>query len=495
MLYMKVALISFLLYFPSALIFSQSILESAWLKIKTSDIGSKAEAWGVDVDEQGNIFWPISINHYQQGLDVICYKYDERGTDLWQTPLIYGGPGTQHSYVCNAQDSFLYIGGRYCTLFPNTCDMLLLKVNKDDQNIEWVSTAGFGHDGYDEVDGLEIREDGIYCGGWAHGNKDGIYFPDIGLWKLDFQGNTEWKTHFGTEENGEHQDGHFVVDDEYIYCAGLWGGTGTGNIHNGYSFLGKFDRHDGSFVDSTLFGDQSNSFNDIENALGMTSDGEYLYVTGYATPDSLDNWQIFTAKFDKDLNLHWMRDWGGSGNESARTIVVNDGIVYIAGLTLSPELSSGGQADAVLITYDTAGYFLNYQTWGDENDNSFRDMVVTADALYLSGTSGPQLFTGEATEAMLMKVEKENVVKKIVSYDETMLVYPNPSQGQIFIDSDNWLPGAELEIYDLMGKRVFLKQLISNKEKIQLSIPEGVYPFRVYYKERILKEGKITIVY
>src|SRR5690606_26746080 len=116
--------------------------------------------------------------------------------------------------------------------------------------------------------------------------------------------------------------------ENYIYAAGLWGGTGIANLYDGNAFLGKFSKADGSFVDSTLFGNQSSIFINAENALGMTSDGTYLYITGYTTPTA-NNWQMFTAKFDKNMNPLWYHHWGGSNTESARAIAVANGYVFV----------------------------------------------------------------------------------------------------------------------------------------------------------------------
>ncbi len=252
---------------------------------------------------------------------------------------------------------------------------------------------------------MVIKRGGFYWGGWAQSLQTGAYQIDIGLWKLNFDGSTGWTRALGKPGSAEHQDGHFVVDDSFIYAAGLWNGGGLANLYNGHSFLGKFSRKDGKLIDSTLFGDQSPAFLDIENALGMVSDGTYLYITGYGTPVTANDWQVFTAKFDKDLNQLWYTTWGGDGTETARGIAVNKGIVYVAGLTQSQQHSKGGKADGLLLQYDTAGKLLSYQTWGDTLEDSFRDIVINEDGIYLSGTSENTNPGGKKT-AFLLKMNQ-----------------------------------------------------------------------------------------
>lgn len=431
---------------------AQNILNPAWVKSKTTN----AEGWGVDVDANGDVYWPVSLDSLNQGLDIVCYKYDANGNTLWASPFFYGGAGTQHSYVVNAKDTALYIGGRSCSGLINTCNMMLLKVNKSTAALQWDRTFNFNGNGYDEVDGLEVRSDGIYCGGWAQELQSGSFQSDLGLWKLDFAGNTQWTNHFGKMNTAEHQDGHFVVDSNYIYAAGLWSGGGIANLYNGHGFLGRFDRANGNFVDSTLLPNQANTFLDIENALGMTSFNNELYVTGYTTPPNGTNgWQIFVAKFDKSLNQLWYATWGSTGTESARGIAVDNGIVYIAGVTESPSLVSNGKSDALLLRFDTSGNFISHQTWGNQLDNSFRDISAKNNILYLSGSSTDVQGSG-AKEAFLLKVDfSTSLAEEKLRQSLDLELYPNPAQGELTIDFRNSekLPKS-IRITNLLGKQI-----------------------------------------
>lgn len=451
---------------------AQSVIEPEWVKIKASSIGSNAEGWGVDIDAEGHVYWPYNINNDNQGLDVVCEKYDAAGTELWNTALVFGGAGTQQAYVANAQHNALYIGGRNCSGIINTCDMLLLKVDKEEGTLIWDRTLAFTQDGYDELDGLEVEDDAIYCGGWAQSTDNATFQTDIGLWKLDQDGNTSWTATFGEDGTAEHQDGHIVVDENYIYAAGLWNGSGLANLYNGYAFLGKFSKADGSFVDSTLFGYQSDFPFDIENALGMTTDGTYLYITGYTTPAAIDNWQLFIAKFDKDLNQIWIRDFGEEGTETARGIAHHNGIIYVAGLTESPSLSNG-ETDALLLQVDTAGNIINYQTWGGEQAEDFRDIAINDEAIYLSGTITSEDSTGLQNSAFLLKVDNEITSvgsapgKAYPGFD----VFPNPANGVIQITLDEeWQKDGQLIVRNVLGEIVYQTQTFKNQKNFTLKL-------------------------
>ncbi len=462
-----IALFSFLAFFSA--IQAQGIISPTWTKIDTSD-HETSEAWGVDVDAAGHVYWVVSSNQLNQGLDISCYKFDNTGAPLWLAPMVYGGPGTQHAYVCNASDTALYIGGRECPFFLLSCDMLLLKVDKSNGNIIWDKRNNYSANGYDEVDGLEILPDGIYCGGWSQELLSTIYRSDIGLWKLDFNGNTQWTNYLGIDSTAEHQDGHFVVDGNQIFAAGLWGGTGWANSYNGHAFLGKFSKADGSLVDSTLFGTQSSVPGDIENALGMTSDGTYLYVTGYTTPVSVFDWQLFVAKYDKNLNQLWYTDWGGTGSESARGIKVVGDKIYVAGLTESDSLMSGGERDGLLLTLDTAGNVLSYQTYGGPEMESFQDIAVHNNMIYLTGRIEDPADTTKRKSLLLAVADSTlTIAEEVDAIVNAFVIFPNPALGRARIRFQRPVHEAgTLRVFDMAGVEVSNQHFGSDTEEVLL---------------------------
>ncbi|MFY0643122.1 MAG: T9SS type A sorting domain-containing protein [Bacteroidia bacterium] len=462
--------------------FAQSVLDPDWVKIVPSVVGEEGEAWGIDKDDAGHLYWAASINNSNQGLDIITYKLDTSGAELWNSPSIYGGAGTQHAYVCNASDTFVYVGGRYCTGSVLTCDMLVVKLDKSDGSVVWDKTLNFASDGYDEVDGLVIKDDGIYIGGWAQQLKPEIYFGDIGLWKLNFDGTTVWSNFMGAVLTSEHQDGHFVVDDQAIYAAGLWGGGSIANLYNGYSLIGKFNKQSGSFIDSTLFGHQSGVFLDIDNALGMTSDGEFLYVTGYTILPGETDWQIFVAKFDKDLNQIWYVDWGGGGSETARAISVDQGIIYVAGVTESESIMKGGNRDAVLLELDTAGNILAYQSWGDRFKNNIHDMKVSGTEVYLTGSIEDT--SGTFKDAFLLKSTKRTAgLQSQHSSFPSFNILPNPSTGEFKIEVGQPHELKKITIRDIQGKLVNEMQAELLETQMGILLEEkGLYFVSMHFK-------------
>lgn len=466
-------------------VYAQVVIDELWGKAESSPVGGIAEGWGLDVDTEGNVYWPINVNTNNQGLDILCYKFNSTGEALWANPTFFGGPSTQQAYVCNAKSDFVYLGGRFCAVHGFDCDMQLIKINKSDGSILWNEEYDFGNNGYDEIDGLEIVDNAIYLGGWGQALQSGPYEIDIGLLKVDLDDGTEiWRNHHGELDTGEHLDGHFVVDENHIFGCGLWNGDNGSNLYNGHAFLGKFSKVDGSLVDSVLFGNQSNDFLDIENALGMATDGVYLYITGYTALPGANEWQIFIAKYDKDLNEIWYKNWGGTGSETARGITVKNGIVYVVGLTQSSEIATQGQADAVLVEYDTDGTFLSYRIWGDSRDNTFRDIVVQDNNIYLAGSSGENLLTfgGSSEEAFLIKTVTTATLGLNTNSDlNPIVVYPNPVSETVTVEIASNLQGPfKFQLSSMTGQTIFVELIDSHRQSVLLDyVSSGLYLYSI----------------
>ena len=473
------SIITISLLLASNNVFCQELITPLWVKEEISNVGD-AEAWGINVDSDGNIFWATSTEIDDLGLDIKCYNFNAQGEEQWPTPFLLEDSGTQHAYICNSDENYVYIGGRNCPGLVNTCDMYLLKVDKFTQEVQWERSLNFSGNGYDEVDAIHLDDDGIICGGWAQELQSTPFQSEMGLWKLDYEGNTIWTNFLGKENSAEHIDGHFVVDNDNIFAAGLWGGTSISNLYNGYAFLGKFSKSDGSLIDSTLFGNKTNAFLDIENALGMTSDGEFLYITGYATPTSPDNWQLFLAKYDKQMNQIWYVDWGGSGSESARGIKYYNGAIYIAGLTESEEfISSNVERMGVLMSFDTDGNLLNYNLWGQDQKINFHDLDIHDNQIYVTGTS----HIGTVKKGFLFATDEITSSTKKVNPGSHFEVYPNPSLGYVNIKIDN-PSGNKLE-YKLMnseGKTLEASSVEDSEIKVYLNNP-GVYYVQLFNNE------------
>jgi hypothetical protein len=115
----------------------------------------------------------------------------------------------------------------------------------------------------------------------------------------------------------------------------------------------------------------------------MTSDGDYLYVTGLTLVRDgiLLNGQIFVQKWDKDFDLQWEKLWGVDEGDQARAIGVDDdGHVLVAGNTLVD-----GNRQIVLLVYDEEGVLLSETLWGGLEDEAVHGLFIDGDFILLAG--------------------------------------------------------------------------------------------------------------
>ena len=253
-------LVYFFTFFVSNFALSQGSLTPDWFIIESSDLeGGNAEAWGIDTDINGDLYWAANVARAGlfQGLDILFYKLDDDGNEIWPGPTLYEAQHNQQAYKVTAANEVVYYTGRDCFQFTLDielpfCDMLLVAVNKETGDTLWTTTWDQGF-GYEEGDGLIIEDDGIYMSGWTKGDTTDM---DLALLKVDFNGDILWANTWGSPGR-DHQDGHSVVDDSVIYVAGLIGGTLNPGLclfkdFEGQALLAKFSRETGEYLDLSL---------------------------------------------------------------------------------------------------------------------------------------------------------------------------------------------------------------------------------------------------
>ncbi len=347
------------------------------------------QAWGVDVDPQGNVY--LAAYEQKPGdlfTDIAVYKFSASGQQLWR--INWGGKYEDKAFIVKADGDTVYVGGlTQLSANPADAQMVVLALDASDGRQQWQFTWGQGV-GYQEVDGLTADGNAIYVSGWTTSAKTG---NDLALLKLDRQGHLLWKSIWGTPAFDE-ADGHMVVDDNFIYLSGRIDATNI--LLGGDALIAKFSKQTGQYISHVTWG---GAF--FDDALGLTSDGNALYAVGL-TSSKGNNGQIFVLKLDKELHILWEQVWGGAQGEAARAIAVGpDGNLYVAGKT---ESYGAGKNDIVLLSFDPQGKLRWYRTWGGPQDDSSHDLVIDGDFIYIAGETNS--FGQGQNDDLLLKVNR-----------------------------------------------------------------------------------------
>ena len=330
----------------------------------------------------------------------------------------------------------------------------------------WAKT--WGDIGWDYSYGVATDSSGyIYTSGFFWGTVDfdpgpGIdkhscdppqyYNTNAYLSKFDSNGNFLWaRTWGGTDFDFAYS----VTTDAFmnIYVTGEFYGVsdfdpGPGeDWHEGKwgdVFLSKFDSN-GNFIWARTWG------GNYEEA-GFSTKTDYLgniYIGGYfentvdfdpgpgednhssSGPFPYQDPDAFLSKFDPDGNFIWARTWGGSNDDFAYGITIDQAGIYVTGLFSdkmvdfdpgpnNDQHSTEGSCDVFLSKFDLDGSHIWAETWGGGGSDQGLGVVVAVDSVYVVGDFEGQVdfspgmgalirFSNGESDAFLSKFNKDGV--------------------------------------------------------------------------------------
>ncbi len=262
--------------------------------------------------------YPVDNQPYGGGDDAVLVKYGDGGSRIWAR----------------------YLGG--------TGDDLAYGVASDGDNVVFVAGA---------------TDSPSFDGQATRGGRD------LFLARYDGDGNRMWTRLLG----GSGDDAARCVGLDgagNVFVAGATTSTDLGQppgASGSAILLAKYDAP-GNRLWVRLFGGTGD---EVVQAMQVDGRGDF-YITGSTGSPVLDNQvnpggtSAFLAKYDTDGNRLWTRIFGGTGNDAARAVAVdNAGNVFIGGYSFSRRVgewlnfasvaSDNVSADAFLARYDAAG--------------------------------------------------------------------------------------------------------------------------------------------
>ncbi len=336
------------------------------------------------IDASNNVIAVGSKGYISTDVDAIIYKYDHLGNSLWSDQ-----PAKSSDYdgiygVVTDKTGNIYITGKFYSSAFNSnissngsSDAFIAKYNPDGILL-WAKNAG----GSDEDYGSNIALDNfgnVYVVGFFNGTAywDGIYKAsstqgDMFIAKYDTDGNVKWVK---TGDVGEYN---------YLYGIAV---DKSGNAYVSANFSGNL-QFDGAPVAGSIGGtdmflikyDTSGNFKWIKTAGGVGDDGGNdtnidsdgnILIAGYfrdnaqfenKTLTAHGTIDIFAAKYSPSGNLIWLKQFGGTGSQTAWTVCSDEkSNCYVTGWFSgtgafdNTTIVSEGDLDAYIIKYDKNG--------------------------------------------------------------------------------------------------------------------------------------------
>jgi hypothetical protein len=283
-------------------------------------------------------------------------------------------------------------------------------------------------------------------------------FSDNYIAKFDENGEVLWSKHIITDTKG-HKTILACDNEDHIYYTGTFYddvdfSAKKINSQSGADiFLAKYNSK-GEFVDAIAFtGFKAENVNDLH----IPNTGE-LYITGSFTEElsvqdktiqSSGKTDVFLTKF-KDLNLEWVKSYGGFHKDYGEKILVKNDIVYVTGCFSGKakfydiELISKGVYDAFVTAHDAKGNLLWANRFGGYSNDYVSSVGINRNnSIYITGSYRGQL--GNVNEDVISNNFSSDIYSaKFTSAGDFIGAYSLGGEhhdfaSDILIDSENYI--------------------------------------------------------
>ena len=272
-------------------------------------------------------------------------------------------------------------------------------------------TLEFGTTGDDTVSGVGAAVNGDM---YVAGSTDGQFGTtanagavDGFVLKFDANGVRRWSRMIGSSGEDVIND-LAVTPGGDVYVVGTTDGLLSGPVGQGLTdvFVARYD-HNGVRKWVRQFGTESD---DSGLGIAVTAGGD-AYVSGvtdggFPGQTDLASTDGFVARYDRNGNRRWIRQFGTAGNDEfagADVAVTPAGLVVVAGDTLGayPNAVSAGGRDAAVVAFDSNGtpkWATQFGTSGND-DGSYGIAVSKAGDIYVAGSTNGQFSPNSAARA------------------------------------------------------------------------------------------------
>lgn len=252
----------------------------------------------------------------------------------------------------------------------------------------------------------------------------------------------------------------------------------------------------------------STYFNDLGYSINVDPSGNVYLAGGFNAfnmefgPYTISHYggeDIFLAKYDSSGNVLWAKSVGGTDDEYAYSVCTDaSGDVYIAGTFASLSLPFGSNTlsqvgystDIFYAKYDSSGnsVWAKSASGGFYSDHAYSINTDISGNIYLTGdfqstsiSFGSKTFTnsdnsGNTYDMFLVRFPGLANGVGAPEHANDIMIYPNPSKGKFGIKSAELSVDYRVEIYNMMGEKVYMGYGPRTNKTIDISSqPNGVY--------------------
>lgn len=470
--------------------------------------------------------------------NMFIVKYDDTGVVLWAESA--GGVAEDAGYsVTTDASNNVYVTGYFFSpsiTFGSTTlinqgeyDMFIVKYDPLG-TVLWAQSAGRAFDDYgrsvitDAMNNVYVtgsfKSAGLIFGSTTLANTDSTENTyDMFLVKYDSTGTILWAKS-ATGDSSEYSRSVSTDASGNIYVTGNFDSPtltfGSTTIVNNGSFdmyLVKYDSAGNVIWAKSAGGaDIDHGYNTATDAFGN------IYVSGGFKSDSMfidattlinsGAFNIYLAKYDSAGTLLWAQKAGGSGTDAGHDVATDAiGNIYLTGYFNSPTLVFGsttlmnaGSYDIFIVKYDSTGTVMWAKSAGELDEEYGFSVATHSSAIYIAGRFRSTTIDFSYTlvneggdDVFLAKIEGSGVGIEESNMNSEVLIYPNPSNGNITINTNATLV-SQIEIFNVLGERIYKSLVTNTKFEIDLSsLPKGVYFIRIIDEQNTIKNKKIII--
>ncbi len=368
--------------------------------------------------------------------DIYLIKTDAVGDTLWTRT--FGGDNREFGYSVQQtlDGGYVVVGSTLSFGFGTQAEYLI----KTDANGNLISQiAYFGLDDENAYSVKQTSDSGyIILGSKRYQGQTDVY-----LIKTNVSGDTLWTRTLGGPGNDEGRSIQITSDGGYI----ITGYSGFG-ITDFDLYLIKIDLY-GNLLWSKTYGSTSDDAGmDVQQILN----GGYI-ITGYSSIPGTNKPDVYLIATDYSGDLLWTKKFGGDDFDLGSSVQKTfDGGFIVTGSTKSLGL---GDYDVYLIKTDEFGSSLCNERYMTTNVISpptqakwSPQHVVIPNII----VNNPMTLVGMGGIDSLL-CSSIGINEAIIT--NTLLLSPNPTTNSFSIQTASSLQNAQLEIFNLLGEKIF----------------------------------------